>query len=304
MEIPAPFAQHVRDLLGEAGKVWLRGLPGLVADLSVRWDIRVGAPFDLSYNYVAEARRRDGTEAVVKLAPPWEDGELAQEIHALRLYAGNGACRLLEADADLGALLLERLRPGTMLRDVAASDDDAATRIGADVMQRLWRPAAELPERGQFRPLAEWFRAFPRHRAFFAGAGPFPPGVLDHAEALVRELLATSPREVLLHADFHHDNVLASGRAGWLAIDPKGMLGDPGYEVGPFLLNPDPDGPAKSAVLLNRRLDIFAEALAYDGGRLRAWAIAHAVLSACWTAENNGDGWQPAIAAAENLIGW
>jgi streptomycin 6-kinase len=303
MEIPAPFARHVRDLLGEAGADWLRGLHGLISDLSDRWDIQVGAPFDLSYNFVAEARRRDGTEAVIKLAPPWEDGELVQEVHALRLYAGNGACRLLEADADLGALLLERLRPGTMLRDVAASDDDAATSIGAEVMQRLWRPATELPDRGLFRPLAEWFRAFPRHRAFYGGAGPFTPAVLDHAEALVRELLATSPREVLLHADFHHDNVLASERAGWLAIDPKGMLGDPGYEIGPFLLNPDPDGPAKSAVLLNRRLDIFAAALAYDRARLRAWAIAYAVLSACWTAENNGDGWQPAIAAAETLIG-
>jgi streptomycin 6-kinase len=303
MEIPARFAQHVRDLLGEAGADWLRGLPRLIADLSDRWDIRVGTPFGLSYNYVARARRRDGAEAVIKLAPPWDDGELVQEIHALRLYAGDGACRLLEADADLGALLLERLRPGTMLRELAETEDDAATSIGADLMQRLWRPAAELRERGRFRPLAEWFRALPRHRAFYAGAGPFPPAVLDHAEALVRELLATSPREVLLHADFHHDNVLASERAGWLAIDPKGMLGDPGYEIGPFLLNPDPDGPAKSAVLLNRRLDIFAAALAYDRARLRAWAIAYAVLSACWTAENNGDGWQPAIAAAETLIG-
>jgi streptomycin 6-kinase len=303
MKIPGPFAQHVRNLLGEVGADWLRDLPGLISRLAERWSIEVGAPFALSYNFVARARRHDGTEAVIKIAPPWEDGELVQEIHALRVYAGDGACRLLEADSDLGALLLERLRPGTMLRDVAASDDDHATRIGAEVMQRLWRPAAELPERGRFRPLAEWFRAFPRHRAFYGGAGPFPPAVLEHAEARVRDLLVSASREVLLHADFHHDNVLASERSGWLAIDPKGMVGDPGYEAGPFLLNPDPGGPAKGAGLLNRRLDIFAEALAYDRARLRDWAIAHAVLSACWTAENNGDGWQPAIAAAENLIG-
>jgi streptomycin 6-kinase len=302
MDIPNPFARRVRDRLGAAGADWLHGLPGLLSDLSDRWAIAIGEPFELSFNYVARAHRHDGSAAVIKVAPPWDDGELRQEIDALRIYAGDGSCRLLEADPDLDALLLERLHPGTMLLDVAASDDDAATRIGADVMQRLWRPAADLPAGSAFRPLAEWFRAFPRHRAFYGGPGPFLPSVLDHAEGVVRDLLASPPREVLLHADFHHYNVLASDRAGWLAIDPKGMFGDPGYEVGPFLLNPDPRS-ARSAPLLNRRLDVLAEALAYDRARLRDWGIAYAVLSACWTAENNGDGWQPAIAAAENLIG-
>jgi streptomycin 6-kinase len=78
------------------------------------------------------------------------------------------------------------------------------------------------------------------------------------------------------------------------------MLGDPGYEVGPFLLNPH--GPPKSGSLLARRLDIFAEVLGYDRARLREWAIAHAVLSAAWSAEDFGDGWQNAIAMAQTLI--
>ena len=111
--------------------------------------------------------------------------------------------------------------------------------------------------------MAEWFdRAFERHRATYGGPGPFPAALLDRAEAIARHLLASAPREVLLHGDFHHYNVLSADRAPWLAIDPKGMLGDPGYEIGPFLLNPD--GPPKSAALLRRRLDVLAEALAYD----------------------------------------
>jgi streptomycin 6-kinase len=80
------------------------------------------------------------------------------------------------------------------------------------------------------------------------------------------------------------------------------MLGDPGYEVGPFLLNPDIGTAVRSRAVLDRRLDLFADELGYDRARLRDWAIAHAVLSACWSAEAAGERWQPAIAAAENLI--
>lgn len=297
--MPPALARHILSGLGEHGARWLRELPALLADFSERWGLTLGPPFELSFNYVAPARLRDGSDAVLKIGP-WEE-ELGREIEALRLYDGAGICRLLAADLPRRAMLLERLRPGTMLLDVAARDDDAATRIGAGVMCRLWRPVEALPDPTRFRRLAEWFWAFERHRAEYGGPGPFPSAVLDRAEAIARDLLASAPRTVLLHGDFHHYNVLAAERAPWLAIDPKGMLGDPGYEVGPFLLNPR--GPLKSGALLRRRLDILAEELQYDWERLRQWGVAHAVLSACWSAENHGDGWQNAIAMAETLIG-
>ncbi len=299
IEVPDVLAQHVVHGLGEQGAAWLRDLPTVVANLADRWDITLGAPFLLSFNYVCRATLQDGTEAVFKIGPWCE--EITREIEAIRLYDGNGMARLLAADPGQLAMLLERLRPGEMLLATASRDDDAATRIGADVMRRLWRPADEIPDQGRFKPLAEWFhRAFALHRAFYGGPGPFPPSVLDHAEAVTRDLLASVPRTVLLHADFHHYNVLSAERAPWLAIDPKGMLGDPGYEIGPFLLNPD--GPPKSAAMLRRRLDILADELAYDWQRLHAWGIAHAVLSACWSAENHGSDWQGAIAMAQTLI--
>jgi streptomycin 6-kinase len=304
IEIPSTFARRLSDSLGDEGRRWLGALPAVVADFSREWGMTIGPPFGLSFNYVARARLADGTDAVFKICP-WEDGEIEREIDALRQYDGRGACRLLAADPARRAMLLERLRPGTMLLETAAHDDDAATRIGAALMQRLWQPAETLPDPRRFKPLAEWFtRAFALHRSAYGGPGPFPAAVLDRAEAVTRDLLASAPREVLLHGDFHHYNVLTSDRdAGggqWLAIDPKGMLGDPGYEVGPFLLNPH--GPPKSAARLGRRLDIFAETLDYDRARLQAWGIAHAVLSACWSAEDFGDGWQDAMAMAQTLI--
>jgi streptomycin 6-kinase len=300
LPIPPAFERHVRHGLGERGAAWLRDLPALVGDLCREWQLTLGQPFDLSFNFVAPARRADGAEVVFKVGP-WGD-EVLLEIRALQAYDGRGICRLLEADEARQAMVLERLRPGNMLVEIAREDDDRATRIGGELMRRLWRPASELSDPGAFKPLAEWFtRAFARHRAFYGGPGPFPSAVLERAEALVPELLASAPTEVLLHADFHHYNVLSADRADWLAIDPKGILGDPGYEVGPFLLNPE-FGLTPSD-LLRRRLDILADELPYDRDRLRDWGIAHAVLSACWSAEDHGTGWRSAIQTAENLIG-
>jgi streptomycin 6-kinase len=285
------------EMYGHEGETWLRDLTSLVGDLARQWDVVVGPPFELSYNYVAPARRFDGTEAVLKVGFPRH--ELGREISAVRLYAGEGMCRLLEADEPRYAMLLERLRPGEMLVELTRTDDEAATRIGAAVMRKLWRP---VPQGQPFRPIAEWFQAFDRHRATYGGPGPFPASILDRADALADELLASAPSQVLLHGDFHHYNVLSAQRAPWLAIDPKGMIGDPGYEVGPFLLNPDLNGAERQPHVLRRRLDILADELSYDRTRLRDWAIAHAVLSACWCAEDHGDGWQDAIATAETLI--
>jgi streptomycin 6-kinase len=201
-------------------------------------------------------------------------------------------------------MLLERFRPGMMLVGLAKTDDDAATRIGAQVMRKLWRPVPDGPAGNAFEPIAAWFaRAFAKHRAEYGGPGPFPAAVLERAESLATDLLASAPSTVLLHGDYHHYNVLSAERAPWLAIDPKGMTGDPGYEVGPFLLNPHHWGIDDRPERARRRLDILAEELSYDRARLRDWGIAHAVLSACWSAEGYGQEWRPAIAAAETLIG-
>src|SRR5262249_15749209 len=105
-------------------------------------------------------------------------------------------------------------------------------------------------------------------------------------------------REALLHADFHHYNVLASDADEWVAIDPKGMRGDPGYEVGPFMCNP---WPVESDVL-RRRLDILSEELEYDRQRLRTWCTTFAVLSAWWNIEDRHSGWRITIAIAERLV--
>jgi streptomycin 6-kinase len=291
------FEQRIRGVFGARGEAWLRALPETIAQIAARWSLVMDAPFaNLTYNYVAPGARSDGTPVVLKLGVP--NPELMSEVAALRVYSGRGMVALLEADAAAGALLLARVSPGASL--VTEHNDDRATLVAAEVMRKLrCRPPAEHA----FPTVARWGQAFARLRSRFdGGSGPLPAPVFSRAEALYAELLSSSSSDVVLHGDLHHDNILAAGDAGWLAIDPKGVIGDPAFEPASLLLNPPGlENRASLDRLLARRIDILSEALGLEAERLRGWAEAKAVLSACWTIEDHGDAWQPAIALAERF---
>ena len=282
------------------GAQWIESLPGLLDDCAQRWDLTLLPAFpNLSYNYVTNAVRADGTPVVLKIAPA--PGDARNEIAALRVYDGRGAVRLLASDDERGAVLLERLTPGEMLTGLAdEAHDDEATAVAADVMRRLWRPA---PPDHDFPTVADWGEGFARMRARFGGgAGPFPKAIVEEAEVLFAEMLASSETPVLLHGDLHHDNILSSGDT-WLAIDPKGLVGEPAYEVGAMLRNlwRDRHPIADSRRLLERRAHQLAEELGIERSRVRGWAVAQAVLSAWWTIEDGGGDWRETIAIA-NLL--
>ncbi len=297
MCLPDTFIYNIRNSFGAEGERWLSDLPALLKKTARRWGLSLGAPFSLSYNYVCAASRADGTEVVLKLGVP--NRELNSEIAALRLFDGNAACRLLDADEANFAFLLERLRPGQTLASVA--DDEARTWIACDIMTRLWQPAPpELP----FIPLSEWFDALDDLRPRYGGAtGPFPRWLVERAEALLPDLLHPSNPALLIHGDFHHFNVLNSERSecGWLAIDPKGVVGPPGYEVGPLLINPWGDflKTANPSQLTACRLAILSEHLGLERSLLRDWGLCHCLLSAWWDISDENTGGEYPLACAE-----
>jgi streptomycin 6-kinase len=127
--------------------------------------------------------------------------------------------------------------------------------------------------------------------------------MVERAEAIFADLLASSGAPMLLHGDLHHQNILAAERAPWLAIDPKGLIGEAEYEVGALIRNPMPRLLAlpDPTATLARRFDILTEALGFDRQRMVAWSYAQAVLSAWWTIEDHGHGWEPTIALAKRL---
>jgi streptomycin 6-kinase len=217
-----------------------------------RWGLRLGGPLPGgNIALVLAAERADGTAAVLKVSPP--DPESDPEAEALACWDGDGAVRLLERDRDHRALLLERLVPGTSAWEL---DEDEATRAVAGVLRRL----AIEPSRGHaFRPLAdaarEWADAVPEIRS------------------TVEELLADPAPQALLHQDLHGGNVLRRG-GGWVAIDPKPLVGDPAFDVASLVRD---RRPLRDARVVSRRLDLLADELGHDRERMRLWSWVHAV---------------------------
>lgn len=295
--VPDSLVRTTVALRGAEGLEWLDRLPSIVADCERRWEIRVRPPFTpLSYNYAAPAVRAGGMAAVLKVCFP--DREFLAEAGALRLFGGHGMARLLEADLDQGALLLEHLRPGTPLESV--EDDQEATAIAAAVLRQLWRPP---PPDHQFPFVADWGTGFVRLRAQFeGGSGPLPAVLVDEAETLFAELLASQAAPVLLHGDLHHGNILATQREPWLAIDPKGVAGEAAYDTGALLRNPAKLlAASQPGRILARRVDQLAEELGLDRARVRGWGLAQAVLAAYWSLEDNGHVWRQPLVCAELL---
>src|SRR5215475_14594217 len=128
---------------------WLTRLPGVVQELTRRWALLTDLPLygeEPTCSYVFAVRLEDGTQAVLKIAMPHMEGE--QEIAGLRFWKGDPTVRLLAADEDLGAMLLERCNPGMVLRTLPEHDQDT---VIAGLLQRLWR-SPSTPH--SFRPLA------------------------------------------------------------------------------------------------------------------------------------------------------
>jgi streptomycin 6-kinase len=269
---------------GDKRRERLRTPPPLTRAVE-RWGIRLAAPFPEVYpgNLVYRCTLPNGAAAVVKYEPDrGSEDEFITEVDALELYAGRGMVRLLEVSRDERILLTELVVPGEPLWH--APIDDALAAI-ASVMTKLRR----LPPPGHsFPDVRAYHRAWPNHRRLYGGAGPIDAGLFELGERLFIELCDTSAETVVLHRDLHYGNVLSSHRDGFLAIDPKGMIGEPCYEVGAVFRNRIDELYDRSdpVMAMRRRIQTHSELTGFDRERIRLWSLAQAVLSVVWTADD------------------
>jgi streptomycin 6-kinase len=296
--LPPDFINRMIAVHGKAGEAWIKRMPELRTQILEQWNLKGGDPIlPLSYNYLELTEDKDGKGVILKLGFP--NPELTTEILALRHYNGKGSVRLFEANPQLGALLLERILPGTSL--LAIKDDEEATQIASQVMRGI---RVEAPESGIFPTVADWCRGFERYwKQFPASSGPLPEKLVSQAEKSAEDLLHSQDPPLLLHGDLHHQNILQGESGSWIAIDPKGVIGEPCFEIGPLMINPFPNLIRNPNLdqLLSRRLDILEQDLKLDRWRIAAWSFVRAVLSAVWDVEDGTDNWQCGITCAEHL---
>ncbi|WP_105974782.1 aminoglycoside phosphotransferase family protein [Streptomyces geranii] len=279
---PTPRRIHIPEDLtttqlkynGEAGRAFITALPTRTADFLDRWNLRVdGTSMHGVTALVVPVRRPDDTPAVLKLQLLDEESE--GEAPALRHWNGDHAVRLLDHDPTTGTMLLERLDHTRMLSTVP--DPHEATLVIATLLSHL----TATPAPPGIRTLADIAQAMLDQAPDALRTLPTPETrtLLTDCAAALREV-APDPGDRLLHWDLHDENVLAADRAPWLAIDPKPLAGDPGFDLWPALNNRfDADD-----VLW--RFDALTDALSLDRERARAWTLARVLQNALWNIED------------------
>ncbi|MET9553469.1 aminoglycoside phosphotransferase family protein [Streptomyces sp. NPDC006645] len=290
MEIPAELART-------RGSAFVAALPARAADFLKRWELRrtAGPSMHGVCALVLPVERADGTPAVLKLQDV--DAETAGEPVALRVWDGDGAVRLLEYDAESGTLLLERLDPARDLSGVAVRD-------GVTVIAGLLARLTAAPAPADLRRLGEIAEAMLDRTP--AAARSLADGaerrlLLDCAAA-VREV-AGEPGDRLLHWDLHFENVLAplpdtggGTREPWLAIDPKPLAGDPGFELLPALINRFDEGDILG------RFDLMTGVMGLERGRARAWTLGRVLQNCLWDIHGGERVLEPVSAAVGRAL--
>ncbi|MEU6986862.1 aminoglycoside phosphotransferase family protein [Streptomyces sp. NPDC046324] len=277
IEIPDELVASQAKFNGEAGRAFVAALPGRAREFLDRWGLRVTGPsmYGVASLVLPVTRGADGVRAALKMQ--LLDEESAGEAAALRVWGGSGAVRLLAEDPGTGTLLLERLDEGRHLSTL--DDPREAVRILADLLARLVAVPAPEGLRGLGDIAARMVAETP---GAAARLGAEDAALLRDCAAAVREVMG-EPGDRLLHWDMHYDNVLAAEREPWLAIDPKPLAGDPGFDLLPALTDLWEADPAAGTLW---RFDLLTERLGLDRGRALAWTLGRVLQNGLWDVED------------------
>jgi len=247
----------------------------------IRWSLTKSTPVaETPRSWIFRVEQNGRNVAALKVLKPnaFEDERRGGAL--LAWYGGEGAATVFDTHGD--TVFMEWL-DGVPLGDAVRNGrDEEATIALATVVSQLHKPRPDVPE--DLTPLRDRFRSL-----FDTDVRAWPHTARDlyaRACGIAIRLFDKPAAQIPLHGDLHHDNIISSGR-GWLAIDPKGLVGDPAYEVANAFINPEgADKLAAEPRRIAALADAFSSRLGFNRKRVLGWAAAHAALSACWDIED------------------
>ncbi len=287
-QFPERFLRYATREFGSEGEAWLAELPSILRRCCDKWGLTLGRPSaEIKVNYIAYVEMGTGAEAVLKVGVP--HGDFSTEMEALAIYGGRGINRLIDCDKALNAMLLERLRPGKMLDSVEDVREQSA--IAARILQQLH--ATPPPSNHALPHFMDWM-----HSAF-ADASSCKDRVrargyieqISRVESMLKILMEPDEPQILLHGDLHHWNILSDAGRGWLAIDPKGVIGASCLDVGRFINNAMGFGAtaANKRQILLEAVAVFSDVLGENEERMFAGAFCDKIMGSSWGLKQDPD---------------
>ena len=153
------------------------------------------------------------------------------EILALKLFQGEHFCKLYEYSFEDNVYLMERIVPAHTLYESASRNE--RIRTAGEIFIGLHK--TDLPDR-TFPTYSEWFEAGKEGTKKRKDCEELFP-YLESAEQMLTDICKKYSRNLLLHGDLHHENILKNVNGGYTVTDPKGVIGDPVFDLSRFILD-------------------------------------------------------------------
>ena len=281
------FIDSTFSLRGKAkGQKWLDELPETIKTFENKWGLKSMGTFpNLNINFIERVQTKHGEELVLKIGFPGDE-EFLKEVRALEIYNGNGSVRLIKADLENYVMLLEGCIPGKSLHTM--DDENKEALIFTNICKRVWTKA---PSNSIFKNVSDLIKEFDW---YFENSKKteklLPKELVTKAQEKFKTLVSSTKDQFLLHGDLHHDNILSSDR-GWLAIDPKGIIGDREYEIAAFIRNPyfrfEKNEELISKDFFAVRIEFISTTLRFDKKRITDWAFVKQVITLIWTIQDH-----------------
>ncbi|MCF6776064.1 phosphotransferase [Thiotrichales bacterium 19X7-9] len=271
------FKNNIINIYGQKGKTWLDLLPDRIQQIKDQYHLTKPQPIEnLSFNYILKGFQ-NGQAIILKIAI--DEKSLENEADALEAFQGFYTPKIYAKEKDF--LILTQAIPGDTLKNHFPNKEIDSIEIFCGVLNALHQ--VKLPNNHSFQSIEKWLVALDKDY-------DIPLKYLSKARILYKELLKTQAKEILLHGDLHHDNIIKH-QNDWMMIDPKGIIGEPAFDVCAFIRNPIPDLLEQNnpKAIIDQRIVHCARLLNLSEDRINKWFFVEAVLGWLWDLEDNLD---------------
>jgi len=262
---------NIINIFGEKGNKWLNNLPSIIGELITHWQLTSVTPVsNMTFNYVAKANT---PKYAVILKISCDEKSIIKEKNALEYFYGKASVKIIDYHPTYFALLLEQAIPGITLKSLYPSQLEFVMDNYIKTMRKLHQTNKNnLPH---FPHIKDWLTALDKVQS-----DKIPSHLLKISIQLKNQLLDSITNEIVLHGDLHHDNILKNNNH-WIAIDPKGVIGDPAFEIAAFdVLHQTEFNQTAISSLFNERIKLLAKKSNLNAKRIKHWIIVRLLTSA------------------------
>ncbi|WP_268625406.1 aminoglycoside phosphotransferase family protein [Paenibacillus alvei] len=217
--------------------------------------------------------------AILKIGQPSET--IWTEVTTLLQYKGQRFCKVYEADIKNGVLLLERLQPGTTLRD------EHSLQRRLDVFCSLYSNIHIAAVEGEkFPTYIGWVERITDYMSQRQDC-PELSRHMQRAREICLTIASTYSQNLLLHGDLHHDNMLLGSNGEYVIIDPKGVIGDPVFDIPRFILNEFEESITENLYeKIDEIIGVLTKKLAIPNDVIRKCLYVETTMGMCWCVED------------------